>query len=90
MCGLLISWSIANPLMNLAREMFLGRVAELPVAHDPVENFTVAFHPLDEEIVKNTLKSSTNSRLTASVARCWALWMRPLRSASQSAWPCGG
>lgn len=51
MCGLLISWSIANPLMNLAREMFLGRVAELPVAHDPAENFIVAFHPLFIELL---------------------------------------
>ena len=29
--------------------------------------------------------SPTSSRLTASVARCWAVWMRPFRSASQSA-----
>lgn len=28
--------------------------------------------------------SSTSSRLTASVARCWALWIRPLRSAPVS------
>jgi hypothetical protein len=28
--------------------------------------------------------------LTARTARCWALWMRSLRLASQSAYPSGG
>ena len=29
--------------------------------------------------------NSTNSRFTASVARCWAIWMRPFSSANQPA-----
>ena len=42
-----------NTIIDLSRQVVLCSRAKLLVAHHPVEDFVIAFHPLNEEVIEH-------------------------------------
>lgn len=55
-----------DPPINLWGQKILRGGAELLVAHHAVEDFIIAFHPLNEQIIENTAAKAEKVRTNSA------------------------